>query len=213
MSMVKIFIEGKNKQVPESEFLRAILRHTGIPSEGYEIIHTDGYTNLMDSDISGTNIEQMKANTDDGGKNLVVFDADSAANNGGFAKRRGELLSRRDVLGLAFDLFLWPDNQSDGDVEGLMESIARTDLYPEFFDCFSKYEHCMSQRKNEQGGSFYTTPNRKGKLHTYFNSLPISNVKKKKFGSGEWRWDDAEIWNLDSDALTPIKSFLSKYFR
>lgn len=27
--MVKIFIEGKNKKVPESEFLRAILRHKG----------------------------------------------------------------------------------------------------------------------------------------------------------------------------------------
>lgn len=206
--MVKIFIEGENKKVPESEFLRAILKHLCISSEAYDVIHTGGYTNLMDSEISGTNIEQMKANTDAGGKNLVVFDADSAVNNGGFVKRQKELLARRDELGLAFDLFLWPDNQSDGDVEVLMESIARKDLYPEFFDCFGKYEHCMSQRKNEKGEPFYTTPNRKGKLHTYFNALPISNAKKKKFGSGEWRWDDADIWNLDSDALKPIKDFL-----
>ena len=29
--MVKIYIEGKNKKVPESEFLRAILEHVGVP--------------------------------------------------------------------------------------------------------------------------------------------------------------------------------------
>ncbi len=209
--MVKIFIEGKNKKVPESEFLHAVLSHMGIPNERYEVIHTNGYTNLMDSDIAGTNIEQMKANTDVGGKNLVVFDADFDANNGGFSKRRGELLARRDELSLEFELFLWPDNKRDGDVEELMEDIARKDLYPEFFDCFSKYEHCMSQRKNEKGTPFYTTPNRKGKLHTYFNSLPISNTKKKRFGSGEWRWDDDKIWNLDAKPLKPLKEFLLKH--
>ena len=152
----------------------------------------------------------MRANTDAGGKNLVVFDADTAANGGGFAVRQNELLNRKAALGLDFELFLWPDNQGDGDVEILMESVARKDLYPEFFDCFSKYEHCMSQRKNEKGESFYTTPNRKGKLHTYFNAIPISKTKKDGFGKGSWRWEDGEIWNLDTESLQPLKAFLQK---
>ena len=156
-------------------------------------------------------MEIMRANSDSGEKNLVVFDADTTANNGGFAMRQKELLEKGKALGLSFELFLWPNNQSDGDVEVLMESIARKDLYPEFFDCFSKYEHCISQRKNEKGEPFYTTPNRKGKLHTYFNSLPISNTKKNKFGSGAWRWTDTSIWNLDADSLHPIKDFLLKH--
>ncbi len=208
--MVKIFIEGKEKSVPESDFLRAILNHIGVPSDKYEIVHTGGYTNLMDSDKM-PNITVLQANTDAGGKNLVIFDADTDKNNGGFSVRRDELIHRRDELGLDFDLFLWPNNGDDGDVEVLMESIARKDLYPEFFDCFVKYEHCMSQRKNGKGEPFYSTPNRKGKLHTYFNALPISNTKKSKFGSGQWRWSDPEIWNLDSDTLKPVKDFLSKY--
>lgn len=208
MAMVKIFIEGENRKVPESEFLTAILNHIGIPSDKYEILHTAGYKNLMDS-ANASNIRIMQANTDAGGRNLVIFDADTVENNGGYQVRQGELLARKAELGLEFELFLWPDNGSDGDVEVLMESIARKDLYPEFFECFGKYEHCISQRKKEDGSSFYTTPNRKGKLHTYFTSLPISNSKKSKFGSGDWRWKDAEIWNLDSESLSAIKDFLS----
>lgn len=206
--MVKIFIEGKSKRVPESDFLRTILSRIGIADDRYELVHTDGYTNLLSSRIT-TNIELMRANTDIGGKNLVIFDADSAAaNGGGFAVRRDALVQQRDALGLAFELFLCPNNHDDGNVEVLMESIARKDLYPDFFDCFSKYEHCMSQRKDDKGEPYYSIPNRKGKLHTYFNALPISNTKKKSFGSGSWRWDDADIWNLDAESLNPIKEFL-----
>lgn len=210
--MVYIFIEGKDKKVPESAFLSAILNHMGVAQDKYIIQHTNGYTNLLDSENAETNFELMRANTDAGGKNIVVFDADSASNNGGFNSRREELLKKRDESGLKYELFLWPNNNSDGDVEVLMESIARKDLYPEYFDCFSKFEHCMSQRKNENGEPFYTTPNRKGKLHTYFHALPISKTKKDKFGRGEWRWEDPDIWNLDSESLNPIKEFLKPFF-
>ena len=205
--MTKIYIEGKDKGVPECDFFCTILATMNIATDKYEIIPTGGYKNLMDSKTMPF-IEVLRANTDVGGKNLVVFDADTEKNNGGFAVRQEYLIKRRDELNLEFDLFLWPDNKSDGDVEVLMESIARTDLYPEFFDCFAKYEHCMSQRKNEDNEPFYSSPNRKGKLHTYFNALPISNAKKKKFGHGVCRWGDQEIWNMESKSLVPIKEFL-----
>lgn len=195
--------------MPESEFLRTILQHIGVAADQYELIHTDGYKNLLDSAIT-SNVEIMRANTDAGGKNLVIFDADTADNGGSFAVRQNELLKRKVALGLDFELFLWPDNQGDGDVEILMESVARKDLYPEFFECFGKYEHCMSQRKNDKGEPFYTTPNRKGKLHTYFNAIPISKTKKDGFGKGSWRWDDTDIWNLDAESLQPLKEFLLK---
>ena len=149
--MVNIFIEAKNKNTPEAEFLTAILMHLDVPSEAYSLVPTDGYTNLLDSDKSAANINAMRVNTDVGEKNLVVFDADSGNNNGGFEKRHEYLLSKRRELGLDFELFLWPDNRSDGDVEALMESIARKDLYPEFFDCFGKYECCISRRKDGDG--------------------------------------------------------------
>ena len=137
--MVNIFIEAKDRKTSEAEFLTAILNRLGIPADTYSLKPTNGYTNLMDSD-KAVNINAMRVNTDAGEKNLVVFDADSGNNNGGFEKRRDLLLKKKEELGLEFELFLWPDNGRDGDVEVLMESIARKDLYPEFFDCFSKYE-------------------------------------------------------------------------
>ena len=209
--MINIFIEAKDKKTPEYEFLKAILNNMGIPSDSYNLIPTNGYKNLMDS-VDASNINEMRANTDVGEKNIVVFDADTETNQGGFAIRREELLKRKTELGLEFELFLWPDNKSDGDVEILMESIARKDLYPEFFDCFGKYERCISKRRDEEGAPFYSTPNRKGKLHTYFTSLPVSKTKKRRVGSGSWLWDNADIWNLDSASLIPIKEFLSNFF-
>lgn len=208
--MVNIFIEAKDTKTPEAEFLRAILNRLDIPVEAYSLKPTNGYTNLMDSD-NAANINAMRVNTDVGEKNLVVFDADSVNNNGGLEKRRDQLLQKKEELGLEFELFLWPDNSNDGDVEILMESIARKDFYPEFFDCFGKYECCISRRKDDDGKQFYSTPNRKGKLHTYFTLLPISKTKKDKVGSGLWQWNNPEIWDLDSDSLTPIKEFLKKH--
>ena len=211
MAKVKIFLEAESLNVPESKFVVSILKHMGINPDRYDLMPTGGYSNLMDSD-STTNVGILQANTDEGGINLVIFDADSPQNNGGFEKRREELLKRKKEMGLTFELFLWPNNKDDGDVEVLMESIARKDLYPQLFECYEKYEHCISQRKNEQGDAFYHLPNRKNKLHTYFTSLPISQTKRDKAGKGDWLWDDSEIWNLDADTMNPIKEFLSKQF-
>lgn len=64
--MVKIFIEGKDKNVPESDFLRAILNHIGIAPERYELVYVGGYTNLMDSkEMLFRGI--LQANSDSGG--------------------------------------------------------------------------------------------------------------------------------------------------
>ncbi|MGM9781710.1 MAG: hypothetical protein ACI3Y7_07650 [Candidatus Cryptobacteroides sp.] len=71
----------------------------------------------------------MDSFVDEGGKNLVIFGVPFPGNSGGFAARRDELISNRDSIGIDFELFLWPDNKSDGDVECLMEQIARRDLY------------------------------------------------------------------------------------
>ena len=127
--MVKIFIEGEKRDVPEYKFLEAVLTHWDVPSDKYVIIATDGYKNLMNSTEIMTNVRLMQSNTDEGGVNLVIFDADTEKNEGGYDKRKEELLKRKEELGLEFELFLWPDNRSDGDVEVLMERIARQDLY------------------------------------------------------------------------------------
>lgn len=206
MGKTLIFIEAKNKSLPEADFINTVLEKLGIDSDKYDIICTNGYTNLLNEKKAFIN--QMLLNTDEGGKNLVVFDADYNENGGGFLKRKEELLKGGIEKGVSFDLFLWPNNIEDGDVELLMERIARKDLYPEFFDCFNDYELCIGSRKDSDGKPFYKTPNRKGKLHTFFHALPISKTRQSEFGRGEWLFDDDKIWDFGSDSLNSIKDFL-----
>lgn len=210
MRRVLIFIEARDKNKPEASFLRAIFKDLGLDSEKYDLICTDGYTNLLSEKSAFVN--KMQANTDEGGKNIVIFDADYEYNDGGFQTRKNELLKKGAERRVSFDMFLWPTNSEDGDVELLMERIARKDLYPEFFDCFKKYEMCVSARLKPDNTSFYDTPNRKGKLHTYLNALPISKSKKDRIGGGEWLFDDSNIWDINSECLQPIKDFLVNTF-
>ena len=43
-------------------------------------------------------------------RNLVVFDADSSTNGGGFGRRKLELLAKMKELNITADLFLFPNN-------------------------------------------------------------------------------------------------------
>ena len=170
----------------------------GVAQDKYIIQHTSGYTNLLDSENAETNFELMRANTDAGGKNIVVFDADFPSNNGGFSSRREELLKKRDESGLKYDLFLWPNNNSDGDVEVLMESIARKDLYPEYFECFGKFEHCMSQRKKKMANPFIRHRIEKGNyilisMHYLFPRLRRKNLEE---GNGDGKTLIYGTWTL-----------------
>ena len=106
--------------------------------------------------------------------------------------------------------FIYPDNQSDGDIETLMEFAARRDLHPVFFDCFEDYEKCVSGVKDSNGQAIYNVPNLKGKLHTYMSAQKLSGRLRNRLGSGDWLFDDRNYWNLDVVALRPLKDFLTE---
>ncbi|MBD5192425.1 MAG: hypothetical protein HDS88_05995 [Bacteroidales bacterium] len=195
--MNKIFIESKSKQTPEYNFLLTILKICRLDLQQFEIVPLDGKDTLHLAK------NQFIQNTAEGGVNLIIFDADSESNNGGFKKRTHELLTELEELNIKAELFLWPDNCSDGDFETLLESIARKDLHKRFFACFNDYELCL--------GNEYQSPNRKGKLHTYITAMKLSNSQRRKIGSGQWLFENENLWNLNSTNLDPLKDFLEIY--
>lgn len=206
--MVKIVIEAAKKETPECVFLNCILHQLGWKDDSFDILCANGYKNIL----SETILNQLQANILEGGRNLVVFDADYPSNGGGYSTRREWLDKELGQRGVQYDLFLWPDNNHDGDVESLMEVLARKDLYSEYFDCFEKFEHCLSNRKKSDGVTpFYTSPNLKAKLYAYVSSLPMSNSKKSKIGHGQWQFDNPDIWAIEKTATMPIGVFLLKY--
>ena len=88
---------------------------------------TGGYTKLRKEDA----INAMRQNTDAGGKNLVIFDADD-----NFDSRRKELLAIKDEFGVEFELFLLPNNKDAGELEDMLEQIINPNNQP-VMDCWA----------------------------------------------------------------------------
>lgn len=197
MSKVCIFIESDKETTNEGHFVRHIaeLIYAG-DSKEIEIVGTGGYTNLKKFAV------QMQRNTDNGIKNLVIFDADFP-HTGGFEKRQAELLNLKEKEKVDFELFLFPNNQDDGTFEHLLEHLA-TEEHKGLLECFEGYESCIRGRNNPK----YVSPDQKAKMYAYV-STQTDPKDIKMFKKGDWRFNQTDLWNLDVDYLTPLKDFLS----
>ena len=200
-----IFIEAKDTRTPEAQFLTAVLSKY-FPEIKYEFIPMDGADNLKQDAI----ITQIQQHASDGDNCLCIMDADTEAKGWGYERRKTDLEAFRKDNHLEFEYFLYPDNSADGDVEVLMESLARRDLHSTIFDCFEDYEACVSGKKDEKGEPVYNTPNRKGKLHTYITAIKLNKKKRDKLGSGQWLFDDPDLWDLTRPDLQALRDFFNK---
>lgn len=182
--------------------LKLSLSKTLIENLGYNISSNkvefvNGYKNLVNV------IPTIKARCAEGGKVIIIFDADSLGNNGGYETRKKEI---EEVLGennAQAELFLFPNNEEDGDFETLLEHLIQKEKHTQMLDCYADYETCL--------GNDYVHPNLKGKNFTYISAMKMSSSKRRKLGNGEWMFDNAEYWSLESDYLKPLKEFLQQH--
>lgn len=127
MKDYRIFVEG----VADKRFIEQLIQHVfGVPVMSDCVIPTEGYTNLITKSKTAAYVNQMRRTTDDGGVNLVVFDADDDCE-----KRRNEIMNWKSEYKLDFELFLFPDNHSSGELEDLLESIINPENQP-VMDCW-----------------------------------------------------------------------------
>lgn len=202
--MNKIFIEAENDRTPEYHFLKAFV-DLHFPAKDIDFIRIGGIGNLFNE----TNINQMYQAQTIGDQVLILIDADTVAKGYGFVKRKADIEHDMQTRKISFPYFIYPNNQDDGEVETLMESIARRDLHPVFFDCFEDYEKCVSGVKDKDGQPLYNTPDLKGKLHTYMSAQKLSNKLRRKLGAGDWLFSNTDYWDLNATVLQPLKDFLA----
>ena len=211
--MIKIFIEsGVNaaqkhdkETTNEQDFIvKVIAKH--FPNCKYkvdfDVIGINGWTNIPKNEY------EFKENSDKGFSNLVIFDADEERNGGGFAKRRSEILAMKSES-IEFDLFLWPDNHTDGDFEMLLSKIINSE-HQCLLDCYENFEDEV--RANDPDEVKYETPGRKGEMYSYISLQKMSQKQKKELSKGYWMFDDSKYWDLSSDELKPLTDFLGVYF-
>lgn len=203
--MNRIFVEAKSENTPECKFLQAIISKYGQDKE-YEFVCMNGFGNLFNESI----LNQLNLAVDNGDNSLVLLDADSSKQGGGYETKKAWIETCFAKYGLRVPYFFYPDNGNDGDVECLMEAVARKDIHRVWFDCFEDYERCVSGVRDETGKNVYNTPNRKGKLHTYITAMQLKSKDRYKLGSGNWLFDNPDYWDLSSISLAPLLEFFSE---
>lgn len=199
MSKTIIFIESKTseaKPTNEHRFIKHLVELV-VGGKNIEIKGVSGYTNLSN------HAETMQRNSAVGGINLVLFDADSAATNGGFLQRKEELLKVKKGIKANFELFLFPNNEMDGAFEHLLEELV-TEEHKGILDCFDGYERCIRGYNNPN----YESPDQKAKLYSYISVQKKTQKELKEFKDGDWFFDRTELWNFQTPFLEPLKEFL-----
>jgi hypothetical protein len=183
------------------------LFHVKAPEDS--IIHpgkdkeTGGYTKLKAED----SLQSMRQNSDLGGVNLVIFDADDNPE-----ARRKELLAIKDEFGVEFELFLLPNNKDAGELEDMLEQIINPNNQP-VMDCWQTYEGELEKvRIPTKNPPTLTIPAKKTKIYAYLETLlGKSRSQKKLIKDANRNYENTQHWNLDAEYLEPLKAFLMKY--
>jgi len=206
VTAVKIFVEGIADEKFLKDYLDYLLPNSVISSALDETVkNAGGWTNIAskkkEEDDSGINA--MRKNTDNGGVNLVVFDADKD-----FEERKREIENWKGKHNLTFELFLLPDNKSAGALEDLLEKIIINRNKP-ILDCWDGFEACIQKSASCKMGTDLTIPAKKTKIYAYLEVLlGQSKKEKEKIKERERNYKNAEHWNLGCGFLEPLKKYL-----
>ena len=174
----------------------------------YSIINPkdiDSTTGGKDKLKSEETLQALRQNTNQGGKNLVIFDADDDCES-----RRKELLAIQEEFGVEFELFLLPNNKDAGELEDMLEQIINPNNQP-VMDCWTTYEGELEKvRIPTKTPPTLTIPAKKTKIYAYLETLlGKTRSQKKLIKDANRNYENTQHWNLDAEYLEPLKNFLT----
>ncbi len=152
----------------------------------------------------------------------IIFDADIKKENqerdAGFDNKLKHIREKFKEKGTDFpkeQIFLFPNNQDDGDLETLLLEIAKHD---EFLKCFEGYLECIKSKEH-----YKPIKNiRKNMLYAYLEALGLENLTKTNIGvfddKGKIKEEHKEeyeklkeVIDFNSKSLIPLKDFLGQF--
>ncbi|BDQ11688.1 DUF3226 domain-containing protein [Sediminibacterium sp. TEGAF015] len=164
------------------QFIKTYCNFLGIADKIVSYVKTEGWTKIPL--VKTKFLEATNSNI----TNIVIFDADNDIDT-----RRIELYNQRDELNLKFELFLQPNNIDNGCFEDLvLKIIPEQNIH--LLTCFDAYENCINSQ------NFNLVLSKKSKFYAY---VEATNQNSKKI-----QYDNNNYWNLESDYLNELKSFL-----
>ena len=203
MKRFLIIVEGD----ADKKFFRDYYHHLfgeGAPENS--IIHPgkNGDTGGLGKLKSEETLQALRQNTDQGGVNLVIFDADENP-----AERRAELLAIKEAYGVEFELFLLPNDKDAGALEDLLENIINPDNQP-VMNCWQTYEGELSKvRIPTKTPPTLTIPAKKTKIYAYLETLlGKSRSQKELIKDRNRNYENTQHWNMETKYLESLKIFI-----
>ena len=141
----------------------------------------------------------IKQNTIDDEKiSILILDADH-----NFNQRQHEILDDFTLANISINLFLFPNNSENGNLEDLLATIA---FDRKLMGCFLDYEKCVKAYPKKLNDS---------RIYSYLDMLLIDNYKDEKgkdLRKEEFRnYRNNNHWLLQHEYLSPLKDFLSSF--
>ncbi|WP_120936227.1 DUF3226 domain-containing protein [Helicobacter pylori] len=150
----------------------------------------------------------------------IIFDADKKESqeiDAGFDNKLKHVCKELKEKGIDFpreQIFLFPNNQDDGDLEDLLLGIAK---HKEFINCFESYLDCIKKKEH-----YKPIKNiRKNMLYAYLEALGLENLYAKKNifdiegkvkNECKEKYEKLkEVIDFDSKSLVPLKNFLERF--
>ncbi|MBD8346437.1 DUF3226 domain-containing protein [Dysgonomonas sp. HGC4] len=161
----------------------------------------------------------LNRNTDTDGINLIIFDTDDISkSHGGLVAKQQYLKKQKEIHGVSFELFLFPNNSDNGDFEILLERIINPE-HKCLLQCFEGYQNCINGHLGEDKKPKYNNPLQKTKMYAFVDSIKkaekqeytFKHPTKNKHKVADYLYEDPNFWNLDSEALDPLKAFLIEH--
>ncbi|MDA3055888.1 MULTISPECIES: DUF3226 domain-containing protein [unclassified Campylobacter] len=176
---MRIFVEGESDKI----FIKFYLEHLNI-NDNYKItvVGEEDKKGGKDNIIHTNEIEKIED------KFLVIFDADDdlEAAKDNIKEQISNINSNAQ-----YEIFLFPNNKDNGNLETLYVKIATN---TKFIECFEKYKKCINQQLSN-----------KSKIYAYLEACGLkTNYEKIKLD--ELR----NAFNFEDDYLKPLKEFLEK---
>ncbi|WP_025447634.1 DUF3226 domain-containing protein [Helicobacter pylori] len=179
--------------------------------EGKDKLFSDEFCKRIENILKNKNQEYRQV--------CVIFDADIKKENqesdAGFDNKLEHIREKFKEKGIDFpeeQIFLFPNNQDDGDLETLLLKIAKHD---EFLKCFEKYLECIKSKEHYEPIKNI----RKSKWYAYLEALGLEDLTKDIFdnkGKIKEQYKEEyeklkEIIDFNSKSLIPLKSFLEQF--
>ncbi len=214
---ILIFVEGPSDRFFLEVYLLYLYFQERFPIKNFKVQNVDGKDNLSKRLLE---IEKYD-------KTLIIFDADKDYESN--KKEILKIVSESKQTISEEQIFLFPNNQDDGDLETLLLKIAN---HKEFINCFESYLDCIKKKEH-----YKPIKNiRKSKWYAYLEALGLEKFfqytwdtkkknNKKKLIIDDKDGDEIEIkdqykgdyeelkkvLDLNSKSLIPLKNFLGQF--